>query len=235
MPDRERRVRYTIPLPRKLLGFLKGKRVRDVLDVGCGYGRASFFLYKNHYQVIGVDVDEVKIKSALKEANSRAISGKIGFLINDARCLCFSSSSFDAVLMLGVLTLTPKLSRIKIMSEVARVLKPFSYVFIEEFGQTWENPVYAKRYKDDLAVTRELRTFTVKDENGKVLHLAHHFTREELLSLLRNFNVISFEEDTFTSYYHGNWVKGYVIIAQKNNQGQAANRIFHKRKGRDAT
>lgn len=101
------------------------------------------------------------------------------------------------------------------MNEVRRVLKPFGYVFIEEFGQTWENPIYSKRYKDDLAITHELGTFTVKDDNGRTLHLAHHFTREELIFFLKGFTVTNFEEDIFTSYYQRNWVKGYVIIAQK--------------------
>jgi len=191
--------------------------VKDVLDVGCGYGRASFFLHENNYSAVGVDIDKMQIKSALKEINSRGITKDINFIINDARHICFRSSSFDAILMLGILTLASKPNRIRIMNEVRRVLKPFGYVFIEEFGQTWENSVYSKRYKDDLAVTDELGTFTVKDENGRVLHLAHHFTREELLIFLKSFTVISFEEDVFTSYYHRNWVKGFMIIAQKAN------------------
>ena len=191
--------------------------VKDVLDVGCGYGRASFFLHENNYSAVGVDIDKMQIKSALKEINSRGITKDINFIINDARHICFRSSSFDAILMLGILTLVSKPNRIRIMNEVRRVLKPFGYVFIEEFGQTWENSVYSKRYKDDLAVTDELGTFTVKDENGRVLHLAHHFTREELLIFLKSFTVISFEEDVFTSYYHRNWVKGFMIIAQKAN------------------
>lgn len=211
------RTKYTISLPTKFVSFLDSKKVQDVLDVGCGYGRTSFFLYENGYHVAGVDFDKAHIASALKEANSRGITEEISFLINDARCLCFRNSSFDAVTMVGIITLISKPNRIGVMNEIRRVLRPFGYLFIEEFGQTWENPVYLRRYRDDLPVTGELGTFTVKDKHGRVLHLAHHFTREELLILLRNFNIISFEEDMFTSYYHKNWVKGYVIIAQKTS------------------
>lgn len=145
-----------------------------------------------------------RLNQTLREAKARDISGEINFLVNDARCLCFPDSSLDAVVMLGILTLASKPNRISIISEVRRALKPSGYVFIEEFGQTWENPVYARRYKDDLAITDELGTFTVKDESGEVLHLAHHFTHEELLALLKTFDIISFNEDMFTSYYHGN-------------------------------
>jgi ubiquinone/menaquinone biosynthesis C-methylase UbiE len=120
--------------------------------------------------------------------------------------------------MLGVLTLVSKAERPRIMNEVERVLKQVGYVFIEEFGRTWENPVYRKRYKEDLKVTGELGTITVRDDNGRVLHFGHHFTRRELLSLLRSFQIVSFEKDVFTSYYHRNWVKGNIILAQKQRK-----------------
>lgn len=215
VPCKERKARYNIPLPRKLVSSLKGKAVNYVLDVGCGYGRACFFLNENRHSVIGVDIDRVQIKLALEEAKLRGIKGEIDFLVNDARNLCFPNSSFDAVIMLALFTLVSKSDRLEIIREIHKVLKPFGYIFIEEFGQTWENPIYSKRYKEDLTVTGELGTFTVKDETGKVLHLVHHFSCEELSALLRSFSIISFEEDVFTSYYHGNWVKGYIVIVQK--------------------
>jgi len=98
---------------------------------------------------------------------------------------------------------------------VHRILKKHGYIFVEEFGRTWENPVYAKRYRDDVNVTGELGTVTVKDENGKILHFGHHFTHEEILNILRDFHIIEFEEDKFTSYYHKNWANGFITLAQK--------------------
>jgi ubiquinone/menaquinone biosynthesis C-methylase UbiE len=215
IPCSEKKVQYLIPLPTRLVSFLKDKPAKNILEVGCGYGRACFLLRENCYDVTGVDIDRVQIKSAVKEAKSRGIDGELGFLINDARNLCFPDSSFDTATMLALLTLIPKSERPKILNEVWRVLKPFGYVFIEEFGRTWENPVYAKRYKDDVGATGEMGTIIVKDENGKILHFGHHFTREELYKLLRNFYTVSFEKDMLTSYCHRNWVKGYVILAQK--------------------
>ncbi len=215
MHRKKKRIEYRISLPKKFMSFLGDKTVKNILDVGCGYGRTCFFLHEHHYNVIGVDVDRARIKLALKDVNSLGINKEMNFLVNDARYLCFRESSFDAVTVLGVLTLIPKTDRPEIINEIVRVLKPLGYVFVEEFGQTWENPIYSKRYKEDYSSTRELGTFTVKDNDGRILHQAHHFTREEMFSLLTNFKIISFEEDTFTSYYHKNWVKGYVIIAQK--------------------
>ena len=213
-----RKLQYTIPLPARFIGFLRGKSVKTVLELGCGYGRACFFLRENGLCVAGVDLDRVQVRLALQEAKSRRIRDGIGFVVSDAGNLCFADSSFDAVTMLGILTLVPKAERPRIMSEVERVLKHVGYVFIEEFGRTWENLVYRKRYKEDLKVTRELGTFTVRDDIGRVLHFGHHFTRRELLSLLRGFQIVSFEKDVFTSYYHRNWVKGNIILAQKRRR-----------------
>jgi len=213
-----RKLQYTIPLPARLISFLRGKSVKTVLELGCGYGRACFFLHENGLCVAGVDLDKAQVGLALQEAKSRRIHDGLDFVVNDAGNLCFPDSSFDAVTMLGVLTLVPKAERPRIMNEVERVLKQVGYVFIEEFGRTWENPVYRKRYKEDLKVTGELGTITLRDDTGRVLHFAHHFTRRELLSLLRGFQIVSFEKEVFTSYYHRNWVKGNIILAQKQRK-----------------
>jgi ubiquinone/menaquinone biosynthesis C-methylase UbiE len=217
-PCSGRKLQYTIPLPTRFISFLRGKSVKTVLELGCGYGRACFFLHENGLCVTGVDLDKAQIALALQEAKTRRIQAEIDFIVNDAANLCFPDSSFDAITMLGILTLAPKAERPRIMNEVKRVLKQAGYVFIEEFGRTWENPVYRKRYKEDFKVTGELGTITVKDDTGRVLHIGHHFTRRELLSLVRGFHIVSFEKDVFTSYYHRNWVKGNIILAQKQRR-----------------
>ena len=215
IPHSKKRMPYLIPLPTKLASFLEDKGARNVLEVGCGYGRACFYLRDNGCDVVGVDLDRVQIKSALTEAASRSIRGEIGFIISDARGLCFPDSSFDVATLLALLTLVSESGRSKVLNEVYRVLRPSGHLFIEEFGRTWENSVYARRYKNDLKVTGEMGTITVRDEDGKILHFGHHFTRKELRGLLRGFRMVSFEEGMFTSYYHKNWVKGYTILAQK--------------------
>ena len=214
-PCSGRKLQYTIPLPARLADFLRDRPETTVLELGCGYGRACFFLHENGLCVVGVDLDKVQVGLALQEAKSRRIHYGIDFVVNDAGNLCFQDASFDVVTMLGVLTLVPRVERPKLMNEVERVLKRTGWVFIEEFGRTWENPVYRKRYKEDMEVTGELGTITVRDDSSRILHFGHHFTRKELLSLLGGFQIVSFEKDVFTSYYHRNWVKGNVILAQK--------------------
>jgi ubiquinone/menaquinone biosynthesis C-methylase UbiE len=205
---------YTIPLPVRLVEVLEASLAKSVLEVGCGYGRTCFFLHEKGFNVVGVDVDKAQIRSASEEAKARGLK-KVDFLLNDARRLCFPDSCFTGITMLGVLTLVARSERPRIVSEVHRVLERDGYLFIEEFGRTWENPVYAKRYRDDLKVTGELGTITVKDETGRILLFGHHFRRSEILDLLKDFRMVDFREGTFTSYYHRNWVRGYTILAQK--------------------
>jgi ubiquinone/menaquinone biosynthesis C-methylase UbiE len=209
---------YSIPLPTKLVDEIKNGPTKNILEVGCGYGRASFFLHENGFNVLGVDVDRAQIRLAHEEADVRGVKGKITFLLNDAGKLCFPDSSFDMVTMLGVLTLISKSERAKVVSQAHRVLKRQGYLLVEEFGRTWENPVYARRYREDAKVTCEHGTFTVSDETGKILHFSHHFTRKEILTLLKDFRLVNFEQDKFISYYHKNWAKGYIILAQKRTE-----------------
>jgi ubiquinone/menaquinone biosynthesis C-methylase UbiE len=206
---------YTIPLPAELVSFIIRKSAKAVLEIGCGYGRACFFLREKGLEVIGIDVDRGQVQLASEEKKSRRINEGIDLVLNDARDLCFPACSFDAVMMLGILTLVPRAEGLRIMRDVERVLKPRGYVLVEEFGRTWRNPVYRRRYKDDAKLSGELGTFAVRDEHGRILHFSHHFTLQELRSLLEGFKLVHFESDVFTSYYHKNWVKGYVVLAQK--------------------
>jgi hypothetical protein len=72
-------------------------------------------------------------------------------------------------------------------------------------------------YRRDYISTMELGTFIVKDDpkaNGKDLFTVHHYTRKELIDLVRDFSVENFYETVFTTF-HGNRTKGYIIIARK--------------------
>jgi ubiquinone/menaquinone biosynthesis C-methylase UbiE len=135
-----REPQYTIPLPAGLTSLLEGKEVSRILDLGCGNGRTCFFLQKSGFEVVGVDIDNALVRLAFAEMNSRRIPAGIDLFVNDARHLCFQDCSFEAVTMLGVLTLVPREERSKIMMEVEKVLESSGYVFIEEFLSSMAEP-----------------------------------------------------------------------------------------------
>ena len=70
----------------------------------------------------------------------------------------------------------------------------------------------------DYPLTEEFGTFIVTYDGknrGKELFRAHHYTKEELLELVKqDFRVENFHETVFTTF-HGNRTRGYIIIARK--------------------
>ncbi len=192
----------------------KGARV---LDFGCAWGRVAFDLKSNGYDVVGFDSNEAEI------AKARAATTAIQFDVADALSLPYEDGSFDACVVQAFLTtiITPE-HRSRILSEAWRVLRENGVLYIGEFGQTWDNPVYKERYERDFLTTKETGTFIVTMDgtpSAAELYRAHHYTKEELLGLIREkFSVENFKDTTFTSY-HGNKVKGMVVVARKVDDG----------------
>ena len=63
----------------------------------------------------------------------------------------------------------------------------------------------------------ELGTFIVKENSkahGEDMFTVHHYTRKELIDLVKNFTIENFHETVFTTF-HGNKTKGYIVIARK--------------------
>lgn len=131
--------------------------------------------------------------------------------------LPYPDKSFDVCIVQAFLTtITSPEDRIKILSEAYRVLKDDGILYLADFGQNWENPYYRDRYKRDYPVTGEKGTFIVTDDSqpNKELFIAHHYTRAELINLVKHeFKVENFHETIFTTF-HGNRTKGYIIIAR---------------------
>jgi len=163
---------YNIPLPAELVSLIIGKSAKTVLEIGCGYGRARFFLREKGLEVTGVDVNKEQVEQTLEEKKSGRVNERIELGVNDAGHLCFPAYSFDVVMKLGVLTQIMKNERLRVIRDVERVMKPHGYILSEEFGRAWQNPVYRKRYKRDAELSDELGTFAVRDEQEKILHFS---------------------------------------------------------------
>jgi ubiquinone/menaquinone biosynthesis C-methylase UbiE len=192
----------------------------DVLDFGCAWGRVAFQLQKLGYNVTGIDINNNAIESALESAKlSKNYRGSVKFETANAMDLPYADGSFDACILQAFLTtiISPK-DRNKIISEANRVLKSNGILYLADFGLNWENLHYRELYRRDYSLTLELGTFIVKEivnEHENDLYIAHHYTREELMKLIKgDFNIENFHETVFTSF-HGNETKGYIIIARK--------------------
>ncbi len=95
--------------------FLAERKVLNVLEVGCGYGRDSAYLAGKGYNVTGVDASEEAIKLALKTRGTV-------FFLGDGDALEFPDRTFDAAWSSNFLHLFEKDKRDAILREMRRVL-----------------------------------------------------------------------------------------------------------------
>jgi len=193
-----------------------------VLDFGCAWGRISLELYNRGYEVVGFDVNENEINNARQQvAEIPEDELKPIFDIANATKLPYSDDSFDAVVMIAfmVAIVNPK-DRDLVLKEAHRVMKDKGILCISDFGQTWKNEKYRKRYEEHFPITKELGTFIVTDTHevgGKELYRCHHYTENELRALIEKyFNIISWRSTTFTTP-SGNSSNGFIIVASKQN------------------
>ena len=192
-----------------------------VLDFGCAWGRIAFQLQKLGYNVMGFDLNENTIATAIATAriNNENYKGRVKFQTANAMELPYDDESFDACILQAFLTTVISLGdRRKVLSEAYRLLKENGILYLADFGQNSENSLYRERYRRDYPLTEEFGTFIVTDDvknRGKELFRAHHYTKEELLELVKqDFRVENFHETIFTTF-HGNRTRGYIIIARK--------------------
>ncbi len=98
-----------------------------VLEVGVGTG-LSLQHYKSELQVTGIDFSHDMLAKARKRVTELNLSQVAALRQMDARMLDFPDNSFDTVAAMHVLSVVPEPERV--MSEIARVLKPGGRVVI---------------------------------------------------------------------------------------------------------
>ena len=114
-------------------------RTAEILDIGCGYGKDTFYLsQKEGVVTIGLDYSSGMLSEARKSFPG------ICFIQGDIRNIGFSRSFFRGVWANGCVYHVPKKELIRVLLEVRRILKPsgiFSFNFKIGSGEQLEkNP-----------------------------------------------------------------------------------------------
>ena len=110
------------------------KRQGHVLEVGVGTG-LSLPHYGPGVQVTGVDFSAEMLAKAQQKVQRLNLESRINLKRMDARALEFEDATFDTVAAMHVLSVVPEPE--KVMSEIARVLKPGGKVVItNHFART---------------------------------------------------------------------------------------------------
>ncbi len=102
------------------------------LDVGTGTGRIAIGVAKNcpRAEVVGIDLSPEMLKVARANAEKEGVSGRVTFLMGDAKKILFDDASFDAVFCHNMLHHIPK--PIEMAREMKRVMKPDAAFLIRD-------------------------------------------------------------------------------------------------------
>ena len=120
-----------------IIRFFKKKKVKKVLDLGCGSGRHTVLLAKHGFDVYGTDVSDSALKLTREWLKKEELKAR---LIKDS---CYSKfpfpdKYFDAVISLQVIHHNYHKKIQYCIGEIERVLKPDGLIFVT---------VSASRYK----------------------------------------------------------------------------------------
>ena len=190
-----------------------------ILDIGCGPGRTCGMMRDAGYtRVLGLDINEEGVRRAARLFGSGAYDESApSFVAADAARIPFHAHSVDGVVVQAVLTtLYRDDTRRAVVSEMARVLKRPGWAYLAVFGQTWEQPVYRRRYEEGLEQGYERGAFVVTDpDTGERLFVARHFTHKEVADLLRDFGfeVVRYSSEQFNTRT-GSRINGHVFAAR---------------------
>lgn len=101
--------------------------VRDILDIGCGYGWfEQFALANGATSIVGIEPTE----EALVTARAWLRDDRATFQVAGATSVPFPADAFDLAVMWEVLEHLPKHSEPAAFAEVARVLRPGGRLFL---------------------------------------------------------------------------------------------------------
>ncbi|AUB58177.1 MULTISPECIES: class I SAM-dependent methyltransferase [Methanobacterium] len=176
----------------------------DILDVGCGYGRTLKELHENGFNnLTGVDFSQGMIKRGLK------LHPYLNLVKNNGDDLPFPDNTFDAVLLIGVLTSNIQTEhQQELILEISRVLNDHGILYISDFllNNDERNLNRYQKYEDRYGVYG-----VFKLPEGVVLR---HHTTEHILRLTKDYKKLYFEKTIFNTM-NGNRSNGFYYIGQK--------------------
>jgi SAM-dependent methyltransferase len=166
-----------------VLPLLKKKNSKDVLELGCGQGRDTWYLAKNGMNVTALDYSETGICQMRDIAKKQNLSHIVTASVHDARDpLPFKDSSFDAIY--SHMFFTMEFSE----EEVARMLKDCMRV-LRPGGLN----IYSVRNDHDPHYGK----FTPKGKDmwqNPLGFVVHFFSEEKIRRLSGGYELVSIKE-----------------------------------------
>ncbi len=170
---------------RELEQLFRRKHVSTILDIGCGTGRSVIYLAKRGFRVSGFDWSVQAIRRAKALLRTQKLSAELKVWNMVTTPYPYEDCSFDAVLSIKVIHHTNLENINKIINEAERIIKKHGFLYLQ--APSYERAVKLRR---DGSKSPEIEPGTflpLQGEEKGILH--HHFTEEELLTLLSNFRI----------------------------------------------
>ena len=196
---------FTTPFQMELFKNNVSEKAK-ILDVGCGYGRTLNQLYLSGFpDLTGVDIS----KNMINRGNK--LYPYLNIQTSDASGIAFEDNSFDAVVLLAVLTcIINDNEQEQLINEVLRVLHNDGVVYINDFliNSDQRN---IDRYKQYEAKYKNYGIFELQEKEGVALR---HHTKARIDKLTHNFKQIVFEPVVYTTM-NGNKSNGFYYLGRK--------------------
>lgn len=195
------------PVPFQIREFQKHVTKNSrVLDVGCGYGRTLAKLHQAGFQkLVGVDFSKGMVD------RGRKLFPELRLEKTNGKNLPFQDGSFDAVILLSVLTcVTDDTAQQRLFSEIRRVLKDGGFLYISDYLLNQDNR-NVERYEKYRRQYGSYGVFELPE--GAVLR---HHTKSHILKLIDGFRKLSFKPAVYTTM-NGHKSNGFYLMAKKKN------------------
>ncbi len=194
---------FTHPLDIKRFNVFVDKQAK-ILDFGCGYGRICNELYHQGFRnVIGIDLSGKMI-----ERGSQTYP-HLEMKVLKGNRLPYNPETFDAVILLAVLTCVPTNNGQKsIIQEISRVLRPEGIIYITDYWlqNDERNLNRYNQFKNKYGIYGIFEL-----EEGAIVR---HHANAWIISLLSSFKTLDLFDLNLTSM-NGHILKGFQYIGQK--------------------
>jgi SAM-dependent methyltransferase len=158
------------------------RKVKKVLDAGCGNGRHLVFFAEQGFDVYGIDISEEAVEIAHAWLAKKGLSAQVK--VASTTQLPFADQNFDIILSYGVLDHIPFAEAKKAIKEIERVSCQGAYLYVtlrsiedSEFGRG-----------PDV----EKNTFVLQEGYEKGI-IQHFFDNKEIGELLKGFRIFDIE------------------------------------------
>lgn len=162
----------------------RSRRVRTVLDLGCGAGRHVAFLADEGFSAYGLDKSPYAVAAARANASGRR--ARSPFVVGDLLALPYRSASFDAVMAFNVVYHVDEDGLRQALAEVQRVLRPRGIYLATMLSK--RNREYGR------GIEISPNTFRQPDAIDDKVHPHTYSNAEDLTRLHRDFELVSAAE-----------------------------------------